>query len=82
MGAYNYGIFRAYEGATVSDLIQTSDVCEHTNLPPVPFDEKASKGLSAPEVRSRWPRLYQICPDCKAGVICYASFRHYIAGDW
>ncbi len=60
----------------------STEVCEHPKLPEVPFDPVAAKGLSSHEVKDRWPRLYQVCPDCKAGIICYASFEHYIAGDW
>jgi hypothetical protein len=56
--------------------------CYHKNLPPVPFDEEAAKGLDAMEVRKRWPRRVQICPDCKDEVICYASNAHYYSGDW
>jgi hypothetical protein len=59
-----------------------SKSCEHENLPPVPFDEEAAKGLSAWEVRRRWPRKMQICPDCKQDVLCYASSLHYYSGDW
>lgn len=34
--------------------------------------------MTAEQVRARYPR--KICPKC--GAITYASFRHYIAGDW
>lgn len=59
-----------------------TDRCLHSKLPPVPFDEEAAGGLSAGEVRARWPRLMQVCPDCKEDVICYASNLHYYSGDW
>jgi hypothetical protein len=48
----------------------------------VAFDPKAARGLRAGEVRQRWPRLCARCPNCGDNVIAYASFQHYIAGDW
>lgn len=59
-----------------------TDKCAHKNLPVVPFDAEAAKALDSYDVRKRWPRLDQECPDCKARVISYASFEHYIAGDY
>jgi hypothetical protein len=66
----------------VSLTVPAKAPCEHPNLPPVPFDYEASKGMSAYEVRQRWPRKMQKCPDCGAEVICYASNSHYYSGDW
>lgn len=63
-------------------MIANLDTCKHPNLPPVPFDEEASKNLDADEVRKRWPRKTQTCPDCGDTIICYASYMHYIQGDW
>lgn len=57
------------------------DPCPHDSAP-VEFDEKASAGLSSNEVRKRWPRFWGRCPDCGEQLIKYASFAHYIAGDW
>lgn len=35
------------------------------------------------EVRKRWPRLFGRCPKgCGYEGIYYASYAHYIAGDW
>ncbi len=42
------------------------------------FDKEAAAGLDTHEVRQRWPRL--LCLKC--GAICYASFEHYIYGDY
>lgn len=56
--------------------------CKHPNLPPVPFDAEACKDKSATWVRQHYPRLYQVCPDCQAGIICYASSLHYYSGDY
>lgn len=48
----------------------------------VQFDEaafnKEAETLTTAEVRKRWPRRQ--CPKC--GTIVYASFAHFIAGDW
>lgn len=38
---------------------------------------------SSEEVRKRWPRLNGPCPKgCGFVGIAYASYAHYIAGDW
>lgn len=55
--------------------------CGHPRTLP-PFDEAAARGLSAEEVRRRWPRFWGACPDCGAQVITYASVGHFVAGDW
>lgn len=66
----------------MTDSLPSDERCTHPNLPPVPFDEEAAKGLPPYEVRSRWPRLDQQCPDCKEMILCYASQMHYYSGDW
>lgn len=39
--------------------------------------------MSDEEVRRRWPRLDGPCPKgCGYTGIYYASYLHYIAGDW
>lgn len=55
--------------------------CDHAAVTPV-FDLDASRGLDEYEVRRRWPRFWGQCPTCLGQVIAYASFEHYIAGDW
>ncbi len=52
--------------------------CDHG----VRFDEDAAKGLTADEVRRRWPRFFGTCPHCGYEGIAYASNVHYYAGDW
>lgn len=53
--------------------------CDHD----VTFDEKEAKGLDAYEVRRRWPRLTGVCPKgCGYNGIAYASYLHYLSGDW
>lgn len=68
---------------TQTDGARTEDErCQHSNMPPVEFDEQAAKGLGSYEVRKRWPRSYSRCPDCKEMVMRYASSLHYYSGDW
>jgi hypothetical protein len=45
------------------------------------FDADAARGLSADEVRQRWPRFEGEC-ECGYSGIAYASMQHYAAGDW
>jgi hypothetical protein len=57
--------------------------CDHG----ITFDEEAYKGLGPNEVRKRWPRGWftetKPCPKgCGYRGIYYASYMHYIAGDW
>jgi hypothetical protein len=63
------------------DAVQASraPVLEETVLP---LATAAARGLSAEEVRKRWPRFYGPCPDCNTTVIHYASTAHYVLGDW
>ena len=60
----------------------TPPPCEHPNMPPVAFDEAECANNDAFWIRQHYPRGYGQCPDCKAHVVRYASFTHYIAGDW
>lgn len=53
--------------------------CDHG----LTFDYEAAKGLSSAEVKHRWPRLFGPCPKgCGYSGIAYASYEHYICGDW
>lgn len=45
------------------------------------FDAEAARGLSVQEIRKRWPRWAGTC-ECGYNGIYYASWEHYIAGDW
>lgn len=56
--------------------------CLHSSIPEPEFDLEVAKTLSADEVRKKYPRIWATCPDCGCPVIKYASFTHYIAGDW
>jgi hypothetical protein len=53
--------------------------CDHG----VTFDAEEARGLSVDEVRGRWPRLGGPCPKgCGYTGIYYASWAHYVCGDW
>ena len=55
--------------------------CDHG----VTFDEAEAraKNMSADEVRARWPRGWGPCPKrCGFTGIAYASYEHYLWGDW
>lgn len=53
--------------------------CDHG----VSFDYEAAKNLDSFQVRKRWPRLMGPCPKgCGFNGIGYASYSHYICGDW
>ena len=59
-----------------------ADGCPHDAVPPPAFDLAAASGLEAEEVRRRWPRFHGVCPTCQGLLISYASYEHYILGDW
>ena len=45
--------------------------------------EEATKGMTVPEIAARWPRLCGLCPlGCGYNGIFYASYLHYVMGDW
>lgn len=55
--------------------------CDHGITYPQYGD--AVKGLTATEVRQQFPRLSGLCPKgCGYNGIYYASFAHYLHGDW
>lgn len=63
--------------------MELDDRCECGAPRPVPaFDPKRARGMTPMEVRQDYPRLWWTCPNCDAQLICYASFEHYLAGDW
>jgi hypothetical protein len=60
----------------------TQHECQHPKVMPK-FDlEEAEKPENHTKVRELWPRFCGKCPDCDYNGILYASFAHYIAGDW
>jgi hypothetical protein len=59
--------------------LAAEDACGHG----LSFDANAARDLGTREVRSRWPRLFGLCPmGCGFDGIAYASGEHYVAGDW
>ncbi len=59
----------------------SQESCTHKSVMPE-YDEEAAKGLSAEEIRKRWPRFHGRCPDCNQMVILYACVDQYIMGDY
>jgi predicted RNA-binding Zn-ribbon protein involved in translation (DUF1610 family) len=57
------------------------EACKHENLP-VKYDAADCAGKDEFYVREHYPRFYGPCPGCGQVTIGYASFEHYIAGDW
>ena len=55
--------------------------CQHEKCT-VTYDAEAAKGLDEFEIRRRFPRFSGNCPDCGVQLIKYASYEHYIMGDW
>jgi hypothetical protein len=57
---------------------ETGPACTHG----VTFDEAAARGLSVQEVRDHWPRHSGKCERCGYDGLYYASYMHYLSGDW
>lgn len=58
------------------------ETCTHG----IVFDDAAARKLPPNEVRKRWPRGYFTkdapCKECGYVGIYYASYPHYLSGDW
>lgn len=53
--------------------------CDHG----IVFDAEQAKNMDSYEVREAFPRLSGVCPKgCGYVGIAYASYLHYISGDW
>lgn len=73
----------AHTWKTLNDLVAETQArrteCDHG----IVFDAERAKGMTAAEVQRAFPRLWGPCPKgCGFDGIGYASFAHYIAGDW
>ena len=62
----------------MSEPNEPATECNHGTT----FDEVAAAGLDAQEVRKRWPRFSGTCKTCGYNGIYYASYMHYLSGDW
>lgn len=49
----------------------------HVHWPTPVYDPNDRECRTPDDVRRKYPRTH-----CACGAICYASFTHYIAGDW
>jgi hypothetical protein len=55
--------------------------CQHPKLIPE-FDAAAARKMTSTEVRKTYPRAYGKCPDCGWEGVLYASYEHYVMGDY
>jgi hypothetical protein len=47
------------------------------------FDEELAKNMTVKEIRQMFPRLDGICPKgCGFDGFAYASYAHFVYGDW
>lgn len=53
-------------------------ICAHG----ITFDAERARGMESHEVQSRWPRFDGTCKHCGYAGIYYASYEHYVYGDW
>jgi hypothetical protein len=77
------GVVTVFETRFLERVLREAreQACTHYKVMPK-FDSVAARGLDSYQVRERWPRFDGTCPDCGEGGIYYASYEHYIAGDW
>lgn len=71
-------------GAEIAYIDKPGDnePCTHRRLPLPIFDEKKARRMTRAEIKRNYPRTAAVCPDCGNTVVLYASYVHYIAGDW
>lgn len=59
--------------------------CRHEKCTPQ-YDEKQMEAdaltMDTSTFRAKYPRFDGYCPECKSQLIAYASFMHYVMGDW
>lgn len=55
--------------------------CNHEAATP-PFDQALCEGRTSDWVRQHFPRFYGQCPTCGSVITVYASYTHFLAGDW
>lgn len=67
--------------AKAADEGRKKNDCSHPKCLPA-FDKELAKNMSSGMVKRLWPRFEGNCPDCGSQLIAYASFEHYISGDW
>ena len=52
--------------------------CDHG----IAFDVDAAKSMTVAEIRKTFPRHFGKCAKCGWEGIYYASYSHYVYGDW
>lgn len=61
--------------------VEDTTGCKHESVLPK-FDWEVAQTMTPYEVRKQFPRFSGVCPDCDEKVIVYASYEHYLSGDW
>lgn len=65
-----------------AELPETVCACGHPFAEPPPIFPTDYTGLSVQEIREKYPRVTSTCASCGTTTVRYASYLHYIAGDW
>jgi len=71
-----------FEKSWIERCQQPNYDCVHPGIPEPVYDSEKAKGMDVYEVRKHFPRIDWCCDHCGACGVSYASFEHYIAGDW
>jgi hypothetical protein len=67
---------------TMAETTTQPATCTHPKCVPH-FNEDDAKAMKNwREVRKAFPRFEGKCPDCGVQLIAYASYAHYVYGDW
>jgi len=75
----SFDLFGTQDDAEREDQKERQRECTHG----ITFDEVQGLRMSPINVRRLWPRLFGPCPlGCGYSGIYYASWAHFIAGDW
>ena len=63
-------------------LSQPNYDCVHPDIPQPAFSWDKAQKMTVHEVRATYPRVNWTCEHCGGYGVSYASFEHYIAGDY
>jgi hypothetical protein len=73
--ACNHGV--VFDKAAAEKILESTP---HDDRDPIAFIMGSTGHV---EIRKRWPRLMGKCPlGCGFSGIAYASYEHYLYGDW
>lgn len=68
----------------MSYRVNAKQDCDHANCRPQFNEGEAWRLLEhgTETIRRRFPRFQGPCPDCGMVIVAYASYLHYVLGDW